>query len=130
MTSVTADPTDPTDPTDQASTMLDHVTAAGLFLATAAVVIWQLSRFTILWDISYILENATRIALGDVPYRDFPFPYAPLTFAMQAAIIRLFGRSIVHHVVWAAAAGGTASAMTYSIVRRIARSRATALALC
>jgi hypothetical protein len=91
-----------------------------LFAATAAVVLWQNSRLTVLWDLSYILENATRIAAGDVPYRDFPFPYAPLTFLMQAAIIRLFGRAIVHHVAWAAICGGTASAATYAIIKRIA----------
>ena len=51
-----------------------------LFGATAAVVLWQNSRLTILWDLSYILENASRMAAGQRPYRDFPFPYAPLTF--------------------------------------------------
>jgi hypothetical protein len=125
----TTDPTDPSDPSDQRSTMLDHVTACGLFLVTAAVVIRQSSRLTVLWDLSYVLENATRIALGDVPYRDFPFPYAPLTFVMQAALIRLFGRSIVHHLAWAALAGGAATALTYSIIRHVVRSRATALTL-
>src|SRR5204863_2206119 len=60
---------------------------AALFVASAGVVVWQNSRLTVLWDASYMLENASRIAGGDVPYRDFPFPYAPLTFALQALII-------------------------------------------
>jgi len=49
-------------------------------LASAATVVWQNTRLTVLWDLSYILENAWRIASGDVPYRNFPFPYAPATF--------------------------------------------------
>ncbi len=80
---------------------------------------WQNARLTILWDVSYILENATRIAAGDVPYRDFPFPYAPLTFVAQAAIIRLFGRAWWHHVAWAIAGGALASALAFLIARRI-----------
>jgi hypothetical protein len=109
--------------------VLDRLLMLLLFAGTAAVVVWQNSRLTVLWDLSYILENATRIAAGDVPYRDFPFPYAPLTFAMQAAIIRLFGRAVVHHMAWAAICGGTASALTYAIVRRIANDARVAIAL-
>jgi hypothetical protein len=102
---------------------------AWLFIATAAVVIWQSSRLTVLWDLSYVLENATRIAMGDVPYRDFPFPYAPLTFVVQAIFIRLFGRVAWHHIAYVAIAGGAASALTYAIVRRIEPRRGVAIAL-
>jgi hypothetical protein len=104
--------------------------AAALGIATAIVVVVQNARLTVLWDLSYILENATRIAMGDLPYRDFPFPYAPLTFVLQALIIRLFGRAPWHHVAFAAMAGGAATALTYTIVRRVAgRIRATILTL-
>ena len=106
----------------------DTAIAALLFVASAAVVIWQNSRLTILWDVSYILENAARIAAGDVPYRDFPFPYAPLTFLVQAAIIRLLGRAYWHHIGYAAIACGVASALTYSIIRRVV-ARPTAIVL-
>ncbi len=87
-------------------------------LASAATVVWQNARLAILWDAGYILENAARIAAGDVPYRDFPFPYAPLTFVVQAEIIRLFGRVYWHHVAYAVVACGVATALTYLIVRR------------
>ena len=70
----------------------DWMAALLLFLATAAVVVWQNSRLGVLWDLSYILENSYRVSLGDVPYRDFPLPYAPLTFLTQAALIKLTGR--------------------------------------
>jgi hypothetical protein len=71
----------------------DWVAASLLALAAAAIVVWQNSRLAVLWDLSYILENAHRIAQGQIPYRDFPFPYAPLTFLIQAALIKLGGRS-------------------------------------
>ena len=92
---------------------------AALFIATAAVVAWQNSRLTVLWDFSFIVENATRMSMGDVPYRDFPFPYPPLTFFVQSLIIRLFGRAAWHHAAYAVIAGGAASALTYAIVCRI-----------
>lgn len=99
----------------------DRWMAIALACASAATTLVQNARVLILWDLSYILENATRIAAGDVPYRDFPFPYAPLTFVMQAAIIRIVGRALWHHVAYAALGCGAATWVTYRLVRRIAR---------
>ncbi len=114
--------------TRAAGKRIDTLLAAFLFVGSAAVVLWQNSRLTILWDVSYILENATRIAEGDLPYRDFPFPYAPLTFVLQAAIIRLFGRGYWHHIVYAALACGACTVLTYAVMRRVVgRSVAAAL---
>ena len=39
---------------------------------------------------------------GQVPYRDFPLAHAPLTFLIQAAIIRLTGRVFFHHALYTA----------------------------
>src|SRR5437588_9025014 len=86
-----------------------------LFLATAAVVVWQNSRLAVLWDLSYVLENAFRISLGQVPYREFPFPYAPLTFFFQAAIIKLTGRVFWHTIVYCAIVGGAGTFLTWRI---------------
>jgi len=97
----------------------DFLTGAFLFLATAAFVLWQNTHLTVLWDLSYILENATRISLGQLPYRDFPFPYAPLTFLTQAAILKLFGRAILHHYLYASAAAGCATLLTWRILLRL-----------
>ena len=94
----------------------DWAAAAFLFLATAAMVGWQNSRLGVLWDLSYILENSWRIAAGDVPYRDFPFPYAPGTFLVQSWLIRVTGRVYFHHVVYCAVAGGLATVLTWRIV--------------
>jgi hypothetical protein len=94
----------------------DWPAALLLFAASAAVVVWQNSRLGVLWDVSYILENASRISLGDVPYRDFPFPYAPLTFLTQAAVIKLTGRVFWHHIVYSAAVGGLSSVLAWRVI--------------
>ena len=90
-----------------------------LFLATAAVVFWQNSRLAVLWDLSYILENSWRISLGQIPYRDFPFPYAPGTFLVQALLIRIAGRVFFHHVIYCAFVGGAATVLTWRILLKI-----------
>ncbi|MDX6303490.1 MAG: hypothetical protein QOI77_459 [Blastocatellia bacterium] len=96
---------------------------AGLFLffATAIVVVGQNSRLAVLWDLSYTLENSYRISLGDIPYRDFPFAHAPLTFLIQAAIIKLGGRVYWHHVAYCAIAGGLATILTWRIMDDVLR---------
>ena len=104
--------------------------ASLLSLVTAAVVVWQNSRIAVLWDLSYVLENATRIAQGDVPYRDFPFPYAPITFLKQAAIIRLFGRHYWMHIAYAVIAAAVATALTYAIARLLGCRPIVSFLLC
>jgi hypothetical protein len=94
----------------------DFVAATAFFLASAAVVLWQNAHLAILWDASYTLESSLRIAQGQMPYRDFPFVHAPLTFLMQAAIIRLTGRVFFHHVLYAAIAGGAGTVLCWRIV--------------
>jgi hypothetical protein len=101
----------------------DFITAAGLFLATAGVILWQNAHLVILWDLSYVLDSATRIALGQVPYRDFAFAHAPLTFLIQAAIIRLSGRVFFHHVLYATVVGGLGTVLAWRIALYTLRGR-------
>jgi hypothetical protein len=101
----------------------DTLAAASLFLATAAVVLWQNAHLVVLWDLSYTLDSSLRIALGQMPYRDFPFVHAPLTFLIQAAIIRLTGRVFFHHVFYAALIGGLGTVLAWRITLHTLRSR-------
>lgn len=101
---------------------IDGVGALFLFLATALVVVWQNSRLAVLWDLSYTLENSYRISLGDIPYRDFPFAHAPLTFLVQAAIIKLAGRVFWHHIAYCAIVGGLSTVLTWRIMNNVLRS--------
>ncbi|HEX9197977.1 MAG TPA: hypothetical protein VF865_00330, partial [Acidobacteriaceae bacterium] len=93
-----------------------YLTATTLFLATAAFTLWQNTRVAVLWDLSYLLDSSFRISLGQVPYRDFPFAHAPLTFLVQAMIIKLAGRVYFVHVIYAALAGGAATVLTWRIL--------------
>jgi hypothetical protein len=101
------------------TTWIEWFTAAALFAATALVVVWQNRHLAVLWDLSYVLDHSYRIALGQIPYRDFPFAHPPLTFLVQAAIIKLSGRVFWHHVAYCALAGGGGTFLTWRILRRI-----------
>ena len=100
---------------------LDWAAALSLFLGTSATVVWQNSRLAVLWDLSYVLENSYRISLGDFPYRDFPFPYAPATFLIQSWLIRLTGRVFFHHVLYCAIVGGLGTILTWRILIHVLR---------
>src|SRR3954462_6906520 len=97
--------------------------AAGLVLfgGTAATVWWQNSRLTVLYDLSGVLEPAMRIAQGDMPYRDFPFPYAPLTFLTQAALIKVTGAIYWHHIVYCCIVAGLATLLAWRILVNVLR---------
>jgi hypothetical protein len=101
----------------------DSIAALSLFVATAAVILWQNSHLVILWDFSYVIDSAVRISLGQLPYRDFPFAHAPLTFLIQAAIIRFTGRVFFHHVLYCAIIGGLGSVLTWRIALETLRGR-------
>ena len=90
-----------------------------LFLASAAFVYWRNTQVGVLVDLGYVLNVATRIALGDVPYRDFPLVNAPGEFLIQGALIKLFGPHYIIQIVYASLAGGAATVLAFVIARRI-----------
>lgn len=105
-----------------------------LFAGSAAFVAWRNTQVGVLVDLAYIVNIATRIALGDVPYAQFPLAQAPGTFLIQAALIKLLGPQYLVQIAYATIVGGLATALTYSIARRIlegavAAPRALALVL-
>lgn len=104
-----------------ASAALDCAVGLILFVGTATVVWWQNTRLTVLYDLCGVLENAMRMAQGDMPYRDFPFPYAPLTFLTQAAIIKLTGAVYWHHIVYCCIIGGLATVTAWRILVNLFR---------
>jgi hypothetical protein len=101
----------------------DTLAAVALFLATAAFTLWQNSRIAVLWDISYSLDTAYRITLHQTLYKDLPFSHAPLSFLVQAAIIKIFGRVYYPHVLYATLAGATATILTWRILLRTLEDR-------
>jgi hypothetical protein len=99
------------------------VSASLLFSATAAFVLWQNSQIAVLWDLSYLLDTSWRIALGQIPYRDFPLVHPPLTFVIQALIMRVFGRVYLWPVLYAAIVGGLGTVLTWRIALRFLAER-------
>jgi hypothetical protein len=114
------------EPPDSRLTLRDWIAGAALFAATAGVVLWQNAHVAVLFDLSYVLNTAQRIAAGQIPYRDFALPHAPLTFLVQAAMIRLTGRVYFHHVVYAAMVGGLSTVLTWRIALGLLRRRVVA----
>ena len=96
-------------------TTRDWVAGAALFAATAIVVLWQNAHVAVLFDVGYVLNTASAIASGQIPYRDFPLVHAPLTFLLQAAIIRLTGRIYFHNVLYAAVFGGLGTVLAWRV---------------
>ena len=94
----------------------DGVAAATLLVATAAFTLWQNARVAVLWDIGFLLDTSYRWSLGQLPYKDLPFPYAPLTFLLHTALIKFFGRVYLPHIFYAALAGGAATLLTWRIL--------------
>src|SRR5207302_2185643 len=92
-----------------------------LFCASAAFVLWRNSQVGVLADLAYPLNTATRIAAGDVPYRDFPLAQAPGEFLIQALLIKAFGPHFGVQIAYATLLGGLATALTYVIVLQIIR---------
>jgi hypothetical protein len=64
-----------------------------LAVGAGAVHQWQTGRIGVLGDYAYIVDTAWRIAQGEVMYRDFGLPHSPLTFHVQATLIKVFGFS-------------------------------------
>jgi len=104
----------------------DFLAALFLALATAATILYQNLHLAVLWDLSYTLDTSFRISLGQIPYREFPFVHAPLTFLIQAAIIKLTGRVYWHHALYAAIAGAAATLLTWRILLHTLRNHPNA----
>ena len=90
-----------------------------LFAASAAFTLWRNTQVAVLVDLSYILNIATRIAAGDVPYAQFPLAQAPMAFVTQAVLIKAFGPHFFVQIAYATILGGLATALTYLIARRL-----------
>jgi hypothetical protein len=90
-----------------------------LFAASAIFTLWRNTQVGVLVDISYILNTATRIAAGDVPYSQFPLVLAPVEFLAQGLLIKAFGPHFLVQIAYATILGGLGTALAYTIARRL-----------
>lgn len=104
-----------------AGRLRDTLTAAALFLASAAFTLWQNAQVAAIWDLSYLLDSSYRFSLGQMPYRDFPFVHPPIEYLLHAAIIRIFGLAYYPHILCAALEAGLATLLAWRILFHILR---------
>jgi hypothetical protein len=97
----------------------DWIPASLLFLVTAGFVLWQNSQIAVLWDLSYLLDTSWRIAVGQTPYRDFPLVHPPLTFLIQALLMRVAGRVYLVQIGYAALVGGLGAVIGWRVIYRV-----------
>ncbi len=98
---------------------LERATVVLLFLGCLAY-LWAFRRFTSMEpDEGIVLQGATRILAGQVPYRDFFSFYTPGSFYLVAAVFRVFGNSLVVARSSLAVAGAVCSVLTYLLCRRV-----------
>ena len=90
-----------------------------LFAASAIFILWRNTQVGVLVDISYVLNTASRIAAGDVPYSQFPLVLAPLEFLAQGLLIKAFGPHFFVQIAYATILGGLGTALAYTIARRL-----------
>jgi hypothetical protein len=89
------------------------------FAASAIFTLWRNTQVGVLVDIAYVLNTATRIAAGDVPYSQFPLVLAPLEFLAQGLLIKAFGPHFFVQIAYATIFGGLGTAIAYTIARRL-----------
>jgi hypothetical protein len=80
---------------------------------------WQTGRIGVLGDYAYVVDTAWRIAQGEVMYRDFGLPHSPLTFHVQAALIRVFGFSYGVTAWYCTVVNVAYVVLTYGLVREL-----------
>jgi 4-amino-4-deoxy-L-arabinose transferase-like glycosyltransferase len=98
---------------------LERATVVLLFLACLAY-LWLFRRFTSMEpDEGIVLQGATRILSGQIPYRDFFSFYTPGSFYLVAGLFRIFGNSFLVARSSLAVAGALCSVLTYVLCRRV-----------
>ena len=98
---------------------LERATVVLLFLACLAY-LWVFRRFTSMEpDEGIVLQGASRVLDGQIPYRDFFSFYTPGSFYLVAALFRLFGNSFLVARSSLAVAGAICSVVTYVLCRRV-----------
>lgn len=100
------------------------VITIGIYLIASAL----LFRFgTVFSDEGFLYHWGQRIIDGDLPYTDFFLQIMPGTFYIQAALMKLFGMSIVAGRIFKQIQGLIVGILTYMIVLRALKNKNAAL---
>src|SRR5215212_7251315 len=98
-------------------------------LATVgAVYLWAARYWIDTFEEGYFAYLASRVAVGDHPYRDFATPYTPAFFYLHALIFKIAGYNLVWQRVSVSAARVVGAGLLYFLARRLAPARYAVLA--
>ena len=98
-------------------------------LLSSIVTYWQSGRILPLIDYAYQVENAYRIFIGEVPYRDFFLVLPPGTYAYMALIMKVFGLSNLIQISFLMIFSFFTVILTFSILKHINKNRITNIVL-
>jgi hypothetical protein len=70
-------------------------------------------------DQSILFDGGYRIAIGQVPYRDFFIPNGPVSLSLQALFFKLFGIDYGTYILHAAVVNAAAALLAFLWVRRL-----------
>jgi len=91
-------------------------------IAIGSILWW--GKMASFWgDSSRWLFEGYRVALGEVPYRDFSWQYPPLSILLLGACFRLFGSSIVVAQVFVNVLSIGIVLLTWVVARRLLPAR-------
>lgn len=76
----------------------------------------QNSRVTVLGDLTYIIDHAYRISIGQVLYKDFGVLVVPGTFLIQALIIHICGLTFLPQIAYCCLISAATVFLTYKIL--------------
>ena len=98
--------------------MTPRVRHALLFLGAAAIAGFSIRRGIDPFDEGLALQAASRIADGQLPYRDFHWAYGPGQPFLTGGLFELFGPSLVGWRIVRVAVDAAIATLVYALVRR------------
>ena len=102
-----------------ADARVERVIPVLIFLACLGY-LWIFRHFTTMEpDEGIVLQGATRVLDGQVPYRDFFSFYTPGSFYLLAGLFTIFGNSFMVARSSIAVVGAACSVITYALARRM-----------
>ena len=94
---------------------------AGIGLLAAVNVFFVSTQVPLMADYTYFFENAYRIYLGQLPYRDFILVLTPGTYAIGALIMKIGGLSIFYQTLYCAVITVLTVLVTYNSLQYISK---------
>lgn len=86
-----------------------------------SIIYWQNGRILPLIDYSYQIENAYRILVGQIPYKDFFLVLPPGTYLYMALIMKIFGFSNIFQTIFLMISSIIIVFTTYFILKCISK---------